>query len=101
MIAKNDNGIMPESQEESTCEYCDKYDLCKYTLPPARLETSDSPEEKAGDEEVHFSEQQQKAIGFESGIARIIAGAGSGKTLTICGKVKYLIDVIANITTMV
>ena len=91
VIAKNDNGIMPESQEESTCEYCDKYDLCKYTLPPARMETSDSPEEKAGDEEVHFSEQQQKAIGFESGIARIIAGAGSGKTAVVTERVTKLL----------
>ena len=91
VIAKNDSGIMPENQEESTCEYCDKYDLCKYKLPPVRIETPDGPKEKAGDVEVHFSEQQKKAIGFESGIARIIAGAGSGKTAVVTERVAKLL----------
>ena len=35
VIAKNDNGIMPESQEESTCEYCDKYEFDGIKRPNA------------------------------------------------------------------
>ena len=91
LIAKNDSGIAEEDQEESTCEYCDKYDICKYTLPPVRLEATAGREEKAGDVEIRFSAQQQMAVSFEAGIARIIAGAGSGKTAVVTERVARLL----------
>ena len=91
VIAKNDSGIMPENQEESTCEYCDKYDICRYTLPPARMAVPEESADKAGDAKMEFSAQQQKAIGFDTGIARIIAGAGSGKTAVVTERVARLL----------
>ena len=91
LILKNDRGIAPEEQEESTCEYCDKYDICKYKLPPARMAVSENPLEKAGDAKMEFSAQQQKAIAFDTGIARIIAGAGSGKTAVVTERVARLL----------
>ena len=91
LIAKNDRGIAPEEQEESTCEYCDKYDICRYTLPPVRMTHLEDPLEKAGDAKMEFSAQQQKAIGFDTGIARIIAGAGSGKTAVVTERVARLL----------
>lgn len=91
LITRNDSGIAAEDQEESTCEYCDKYDICRYTLPPARLAAPAGPAEKAGDAKMDFSAQQQKAIGFDFGIARIIAGAGSGKTAVVTERVARLL----------
>ena len=35
---------------------------------------------------------QKKAVKDESDYLLVVAGAGSGKTLTIIGKVKYLIE---------
>ena len=41
---------------------------------------------------MHFTEEQQQAI-YETGHNIIVsAGAGSGKTLTILGKIYYLVE---------
>ena len=88
LVAKNNCGISPEEQDESTCEYCDKYELCKYSLPPMRIATVNEKREAA---KMLFSPQQQKAIDFDSGIARIIAGAGSGKTAVVTERVAKLL----------
>ena len=39
-----------------------------------------------------LDEEQRRAILCDPGSNRTIAGAGAGKTLTICGKVKWLLD---------
>lgn len=39
-----------------------------------------------------LDEQQRKACIVNEDANLVVAGAGSGKTLTICGKVKYLLD---------
>ena len=36
--------------------------------------------------------QQRRAVLCDSGSVLVVAGAGAGKTLTICGKVKWLLD---------
>lgn len=43
---------------------------------------------------IPLDEDQRRAILCDEATNLVVAGAGSGKTLTICGKVKYLIDVI-------
>lgn len=91
LVEKNDCGINEEDQEESTCQYCDKYDICKYTLPPERLEAKEKKEAAASADKVTFSAAQQKAIDFNEGIARIIAGAGSGKTKVVVERVARLL----------
>ncbi len=88
LIEKNNCGLAPDEQDASTCEYCDKYELCKYSLPPTRLVAA-SEIKKEG--KMTFSLQQQKAIDFDSGVARIIAGAGSGKTAVVTERVARLL----------
>jgi len=39
-----------------------------------------------------LSEEQRRAVLCDSKSSLVLAGAGSGKTLTICGKVKYLLE---------
>jgi hypothetical protein len=90
LIQKNEEGLAVEDQEEATCEYCKYYDICKYTLPPTRLE-AETKGPSAATGEVKFSPAQEKAIGFLKGIARIIAGAGSGKTKVVVERVKRLL----------
>ena len=91
LIAKNEKGIPGEEQDESTCEYCKHYDICKYTLPPQKMEDSEEEKESAATEKVSFSPSQEHAIGFTDGIARIIAGAGSGKTKVVVERVARLL----------
>ena len=88
LVAKNNCGLSPEEQDESTCEYCDKYELCKYSLPPTRLATVKEIKKEV---KMQFSPRQQKAINFDSGISRIIAGAGSGKTAVVTERVARLL----------
>ena len=90
LIQRNENGFEADEQDEKTCDYCRYYDICKYTLPPTRLE-AESKGPNAATGEVKFSPAQEKAIGFEKGIARIIAGAGSGKTKVIVERVRRLL----------
>lgn len=94
LIEKNETGIAPEDQEESTCAYCDKYDLCKYTLPPARM--PEETKEKKAASEMDFSADQLQAINFRGSAmglktARIIAGAGSGKTAVVVERVARML----------
>ena len=41
----------------------------------------------------NLNEMQLKAIKHNEGPLLILAGAGSGKTLTILGKIRYLIEI--------
>ena len=43
---------------------------------------------------ISLDDDQRRAILCDEATNLVVAGAGSGKTATICGKVKYLIDVI-------
>ena len=90
-IAILKEGIEPEKQKEATCEMCEKYDLCKYALPPVRAEVT-SASQNAANGKVKFSASQQEAIDHREGVARIIAGAGSGKTKTVVGHIQSLIE---------
>lgn len=69
-----------DTADNAECTNCNLYDLCNYKKPP-------KPEEKE-----HFvmplrsldlTAQQEQAIAFSEGIARINAGAGAGKTLVV------------------
>ena len=92
LVKKNEYGISGEEQDEKTCRYCDKYDICKYTLPPARLSDENATVVLSSVQKVCLSDAQEKAAGFDCGIARIIAGAGSGKTGVIVERVRRLLE---------
>lgn len=90
LIEMNELGIPEEDQAESTCEYCKNYDICKYTLPPKKVEEEEE-KESAATAKVSFSPSQEQAIAFSEGVARIIAGAGSGKTKVVVERVVRLL----------
>ncbi|MBR2592829.1 MAG: UvrD-helicase domain-containing protein [Oscillospiraceae bacterium] len=90
LIAKLDAGIDPEEQDEETCAYCENFDLCKYKKAPLRIEIA-KPVAGPAVTKFTYSEQQQKVLDFRSGIARVIAGAGSGKTEVITERVARMI----------
>ena len=91
ILQKYEDGIPAEEQQPETCEHCKKYDLCKYALPPVEI-TEDENERKASTAPVTFSAQQQQAIAFRKGVARLAAGAGSGKTKVVCERVEQLLS---------
>ncbi|MCP1495136.1 DNA helicase-4 [Peribacillus frigoritolerans] len=93
------NGKFQEIQDQSVKQFLECYkDLNK--IVPRLNEVFISKRIK--EQESLFSNidgksldmQQRKAIVTDEDNNLIIAGAGSGKTLTISGKVKYLIDVL-------
>lgn len=87
------NGIEEEKLCAGTCEQCRNYDICKYTLPPKEMETEDEGGQVTAAKAVNvkFSDEQLEAVNFDDGVCRIIAGAGSGKTKTVVGRVVRLL----------
>ena len=83
-------GIDDEEMKGIDCRFCPHYDICKYELP------SISTYQEMGDSiipsAVSYTDQQQKVIDFNHGVARVIAAAGSGKTQTIAGRIVRLLQ---------
>lgn len=77
-----------ETCNESLCESCSFKNVCKYERPQNKLEVVEKVK-KAG--ELKLTMPQHDAIMFEEGIARINAGAGSGKTTVVALRVVELI----------
>ena len=83
------DGIDEDDQCQEDCQYCDKFDLCKYTAPPIVIQKE--PEaKKAG--AIRLTDEQKKAVENMTGIMRINATAGAGKTMVVAMKIKYLIE---------
>lgn len=78
---------------EYTCKTCSFYNICAMeNIPNPELEERDTQEEKvASGGRVSLTDPQTEAIMFDDGIARINAGAGSGKTTVIALRVVRLI----------
>lgn len=88
-------GIVPEQMDTKKCKMCPHWDICKYELPPMSVESEETSEEKAMEEEfpkIIYSAEQQQVIDADKGIIRVIAAAGSGKTQTVAGRVKKLLE---------
>ena len=83
------NGMEPEHVCEEDCEHCDKYDLCKYLMPPMHI-VKDPIVRSAS--EIRLTENQFQAIEYDHGIVRINAGAGAGKTMVVALRIKRLVE---------
>ena len=95
IIELMEQGIAPEQMDTKKCLMCPHWDICKYELPPISVETQETSEEKAMEEDfpkIIYSDEQQKVIDADKGIIRVIAAAGSGKTQTVAGRVKKLLE---------
>ena len=82
-------GTPEENHSDEDCERCPFYDECHYELPPLQMKA------KAGKVKANLmipSKAQQEAIDVDSGIVRINAGPGAGKTFVITQRVVRLLD---------
>ena len=84
-----EDGLEPESVCKEDCEHCDKYDLCKYLMPPMSI-VKDPIVRSASD--IRLTANQEKAVEYDHGIVRINAGAGAGKTMVVALRIKRLIE---------
>lgn len=87
-IAMLSSGIPEERMCESDCDTCPDHDLCKYMLPPMRIDNIKT----AAARKVNLTPAQSYAIQYDHGIARINAGAGAGKTMVVAFHIKALLD---------
>lgn len=74
--------------DETVCQGCPLYCTCSYTPLPVRI-TEEKPHKSVAD--LELSEQQEAAIMFRRGVARINAGAGAGKTMVSALRVAMLL----------
>lgn len=81
-----------EAAECSACEKCNYNSICSLELnKEIELEEVEEMQDKAG-KGFAVTESQQRVIDFKKGIARINAGAGSGKTTVISLRVVDLVE---------
>ena len=64
----------------SDCEKCEIKDMCHYTMPPLAIEAE---KETTKAKRMKLNPAQQAATDYDSGVVRINAGAGTGKTNTV------------------
>lgn len=69
------------------CEHCQFNCACNYVKPPEVLVKKET-RKKA---DVSYTEAQERVISMKEGIARVIAGAGAGKTETVTERVVRLV----------
>lgn len=62
---------------KTQCQACDLYEKCFYKVTPKGVVKEEKPVSVAS---MSFSPQQKAIIAHNKGVARVIAGAGSGKT---------------------
>lgn len=79
---------LPDSVNHGACDSCSFSSICK-PLPSISQMKIVEEVKKAG--ELHLTDAQHKAISFRKGIARINAGAGSGKTTVMALRVAELL----------
>lgn len=70
------------------CSTCARNQLCNYEEPPIDLGFEKTIKPLS---DINLTQTQREAADFERGIARVIAGAGAGKTLLVAMRVVELI----------
>jgi len=79
-----------EVLKEENCGDCPKYNICHYTEPPIPRTTNVNIRPFS---EIQMNDSQQAVVNNNSGVSRVNAGAGSGKTMTVAMRnVKLLQD---------
>ena len=82
-------GHEAEECSDADCKACKLYDICHYAEPPIRI--NKVPVQKTI-RDVMLAASQDEAIEYESGIVRINAGAGVGKTLVVALRTVTLLN---------
>lgn len=74
---------------EEKCSSCEFYRVCSYKFSPKVIEKEKKIKSIAN---LNMTKEQEKATDFDKGIARINAGAGAGKTLTVAVRTVKLLN---------
>jgi superfamily I DNA/RNA helicase len=69
-----------EVLDGENCNDCPRYNICHYTEPPIPRTTDVNIRPFS---EIQMNDSQQAVVENDSGISRVNAGAGSGKTMTV------------------
>ena len=80
-----------ERCEGEACRMCPYKDICLYVKPVEGIEIKKIKNVKKASSKMQYTEDQQAFINFDRGIARVVAGAGSGKTTSVIGRIINLI----------
>lgn len=90
LIERTKKSEFSKTEDTNNCRVCPYINVCNYTKPKDIKLDLIKKITKASDD-FSLTDSQRKAVIFEKGIARINAGAGSGKTTTIALRVANLI----------
>ena len=79
-------------QIKGRCNDCSYYDLCKSPSLIAHEENTTPEKEGTGYCIPDFTEDQMQVVRHVDGPLRVCAGPGSGKTATLIGRIRYLVE---------
>ena len=82
------DGKEAEECTEKDCEFCKMKNICHYSEPPAQIKITKAATKLSS---ISLTKSQEQAINYRSGIVRINAGAGSGKTTVVALRVASMI----------
>lgn len=74
---------------KKACDTCSLRQVCNFTKPPIHIEKERSQRTVS---DLILTDEQENAIAFRKGIARINAGAGAGKTLVTALRIANMLD---------
>lgn len=74
---------------ETACISCPKNNICHYHEPPVAMEAAEQVRPVS---DIRLTNAQRQIVEYETGIARVNAGAGAGKTLVVALRVAKLLE---------
>ena len=83
------DGLREEECREEDCEKCGLKEICKYVDPPAVLEKEPKNHSL---KDLSLTSAQETVIEHDSGILRVNAGAGAGKTMVVALRTATLLN---------
>ena len=89
---KNLEDLICESEtvkecDEAKCEICPYKELCLYVKPEKEMVLEALENLAKAKKDATYTDDQMAFINFSTGVARVLAGAGSGKTTSVVGRI--------------
>jgi len=84
-----ESGLSKEECSESDCEKCNLKMVCKYVDPPIVIKKVPKNHSLS---DLTLTKDQERVIEYESGICRVNAGAGAGKTMVVALRTATLLN---------
>lgn len=89
LVKKFAEGLPEEECSEEDCKKCPLFSVCKYTEAPKAIE-KETVHKRLKD--MVLTDEQVEVVDYESGILRVNAGAGAGKTMVVALRTGALIE---------